>query len=87
MNSNMLRAKMKLYSDTVSTLARSIGLSAQRLSAKINETHGAEFTQSEIEAIRNRYSLTAQEITDIFFANKVSQQDTSACEKQQNRPL
>lgn len=68
MNINLFKSKMKLYGDTNSTLAKAIGISQQRLSAKINETSGAEFTQSEIEKIKIRYELTPEEIDNIFFA-------------------
>ena len=37
--------------------------------AKINERNNAAFTQPEIKAIRDRYSLNAEEINEIFFAN------------------
>jgi len=62
-----MKSKMVLHGDTNATLAKAIGLSAQRLSAKINETNGAEFTQSEIQKIKERYSLTLQEADEIFF--------------------
>jgi hypothetical protein len=58
---------MKLHGDTNAILADSIGISPQRLSAKINETNGAEFTQSEIQAVIDRYKLTAKEVDEIFF--------------------
>jgi hypothetical protein len=68
MNKNKFKSKMKLFGDTNASLANAISVSAQRLSAKINETGGAEFTQSEIDKIRIRYDLTPNEVNDIFFA-------------------
>lgn len=68
MNTNMLKSKMKLHGDTNAQLAAAIGCSAQRLSAKINETGGAEFTQGEIQSIVERYDLTNDETHAIFFA-------------------
>lgn len=68
MNTNMFKSKMKLHGDTNANLAEAIGLSAQRLSAKINETGGAEFTQGEIQKIKERYNLTNDETDNIFFA-------------------
>lgn len=68
MNANILRSKMKLFGDTNASLADAIGCSAQRLSAKINETNGAEFTQKEIQAVKDRYKLTPDEMAEIFFA-------------------
>lgn len=67
MNKNMFVSKMKLFGDTNAILAKGIGLSAQRLSAKINETGGAEFTLGEIQKIKNRYNLTKNEVDQIFF--------------------
>lgn len=61
-----LRSKMALHGDTNATLAEAINISPQRLSAKINETGGAEFTQGEIQGIKERYHLTNDEAADIF---------------------
>ena len=71
MNTNKLRAKMALYGDTGGTLAKALDLSPQWLSRKINEKN-AEFTQGEIQAIKDRYNLTAEEVDEIFFDIKVS---------------
>ena len=68
MNKNMFKSKMMLHGDTNASLAKAVGLSAQRLSAKINETKGAEFTQGEIQSIKERYNLTNDEVDNIFFA-------------------
>ncbi len=72
MNKNLLESKMKLLGDTQSTLADAIGISLSRLSAKINEYEGAEFTQGEINSIKERYQLSADEVDCIFFAKAVS---------------
>jgi len=69
MNKNKLVSKMKLHGDTQEMLADAIGISVQRLNAKINQTGGAEFTMSEIRAIKIRYQLTSEEVDDIFFCN------------------
>jgi hypothetical protein len=63
---------MILHGDTGNTLAKALGISPQRFSAKINERNGAEFTQGEIMAIKERYNLSADDIDDIFFSKKVS---------------
>lgn len=76
MEKKKLESKMKLYGDTGTTLAAFIGIARTTFSAKINETHGAEFTQSEIAKIKERYNLTADEIDSIFFTLKVSDKDT-----------
>lgn len=72
MNKKKLKSIMTLNSDTGQTLADYLGISRSTLSAKINETNGAEFTQSEITAIKEKYKLTADEIEIIFFNKKVS---------------
>ncbi|CEO32944.1 hypothetical protein [Paraclostridium sordellii] len=72
MNKLLLKSKMILFGDNNGLLAEYIGISKQRFSAKINETKGAEFTQGEIRKIKNRYNLSAEEIEEIFFKNKVS---------------
>lgn len=69
MNKNMFVSKMKLFGDTQQILADALGLSLSRLNAKINETDGAEFRQSEIKFFRNRWNLTPEEVDQIFFAN------------------
>ena len=69
MNKNAFVSMYKLHGDTQETLAKAIGISVQRLNAKINLTGGADFTQSEIMAIKIRYNLTAEQIDDIFFCD------------------
>lgn len=67
MNKNLFVSKMKLHGDNQTELAEGIGISVQRLNAKINETGDAEFTQGEIQRIKDRYSLNNDEVNDIFF--------------------
>lgn len=76
MNKNMFMSKVKLFGDTLTTLAEAIGVSVSRLSAKINGWQNAEFTQSEILNIKRRYNLAAYEIEQIFFGEEVSNLDT-----------
>lgn len=66
MNSQLLKGMIKIHDGSQSALADAMGLSLSRLNAKINET-GAEFSQSEIVFIRDRYNLSQSEVTDIFF--------------------
>lgn len=68
MNSQLLKGMIKIHDGSQSVLADAMGLSLSRLNAKINET-GAEFSQSEIVFIRDRYNLSKSEVTDIFFDN------------------
>ena len=69
MNKNKFVSVMKLHGDTQESLAEAIGISVQRLNAKINSTGGAEFTMSEIREIKIIYNLTCQEIDEIFFCD------------------
>lgn len=66
MNSMMLKGFIKTYDGSQSVLAKAMNISLSRLNAKINETD-AEFTQSEIAFIRDRYKLSKSQVTDIFF--------------------
>lgn len=63
---------MILHDDNNDLLAAALGITPQRLSAKINETGGAEFTQREIRIIKMRYHLTPEQVDNIFFAEEVS---------------
>lgn len=63
---------MKKHGDNQSDLAEYIGISPQRFNAKLNETNGAEFTQSEIQKIKEKYNLTSEEVNVIFFMDDVS---------------
>lgn len=67
-NLNLLYSKMALYGDNNESLARALNLSPQRVSAKKNSTNGAEFTQSEIQIIKERYNLTDNEVVEIFLS-------------------
>lgn len=66
MNKALLRSVMVLHDDTNKTLAEFLGISAKSINDKINE-NGTEFKQSEIAAIKKRYSLTDEQVSDIFF--------------------
>lgn len=72
MNKRKLEAAMKLYGDTGGTLAEALNISRSTFSNKLNETNGSEFTQGEITVIKQRYSLTAEDVDGIFFACEVS---------------
>lgn len=67
MNKELLRSVMVLNGDTNRDLADFLDISEQSVSNKINE-NGTEFKQGEIAAIRQRYNLTADQVTNIFFA-------------------
>lgn len=67
MNKALLRSVMALHGDTNKDLADYLGISEQSLSKKINE-NDTEFKQGEIKQIKERYSLTADQVDSIFFA-------------------
>ena len=71
MNKKALLSKMVLFGDNGGTLSEALGMSRSTFSAKINES-GAEFTQGEIMLIMERYSLSPEEVADIFFNHEVS---------------
>ena len=72
MNKLLLKSHMAKRWDTQAVLAEAMGLSLSRLNAKINGTGGAEFTQTEIAFISERYKLSGSETMRIFFSEKVS---------------
>ena len=67
LNKNLLVSKMKLHGDIQQDLADYIGISVQRVNAKINGTDGAEFTPTEMKKIKEKYNLTDEEFLAIFF--------------------
>lgn len=66
MNRKLLKSIMVLHGDTNQSLAEYLGLSKQSVCNKIND-NGAEFKQGEINRIKIRYDLTAEQIAAIFF--------------------
>lgn len=62
---------MILHGDTNKSLAAFLDRSEQIVCKKIND-NGSEFTQGEIAMIKTRYNLTPEQVTDIFFSEKVS---------------
>ena len=66
MNAQALKGLITAHDKSQEVLAHAMGLSLSRLNAKINENN-AEFTQSEIAFIRDRYGLSKIEVNDIFF--------------------
>lgn len=71
-NSRLLKSFIVRYDKTQENLAEAMGISLSRLNAKINGTGGADFSQSEIAFIRERYNLSNREVCDVFFAKEVS---------------
>lgn len=65
MNSNELKAEMKRNNDTQEKLAEALELSLSGVNDRINGR--IEFRRSEINAIRQRYNLSAEDTVRIFF--------------------
>ena len=70
----LFKSVMARFGDRQQDLAKAIGISQQSLSFKVNNL--VQFKPSEIELIAIRYSLTADEIQRIFFANTVNREAT-----------
>lgn len=70
MNCDKLLGLIKEKGDTQESLAKAIGLSRTRLSAKIHQK--AAFTHPEIIAIKRHYNLSTAQIDEIFFSDIVS---------------
>ena len=68
MDTAKLKAQMVLHNETQEVLANALGVTTPRVSLKINGKQGAQFTQSEIAIIKNRYNLTPEEVDQIFFS-------------------
>ena len=64
-NTRLLKAKMVLFGDTISTLAAALGINRQNASIKINGKR--DFKQTEIAMITKRYKLSLEEVAAIFF--------------------
>lgn len=71
-NKNLLKSKMALHGDDQNALAVALGITIQRLSAKMNakqvsaKVKAATFTLAEVRIIMERYSLTPEEVVAIF---------------------
>lgn len=72
MNKKLLESNMKLHGDTNAKLAKHLGISPTTFSYKKNESRGCEFTQREISKIKEKYSLSADDVDRIFFTDEVS---------------
>lgn len=70
-NIRLFNSKMALYGDDRKTLAEAIGIHEVTLCMKVNGK--AQFKQAEIKAIALRYSLTPEEIEEIFFGGDLSE--------------
>lgn len=76
MDSKVLKSYIMRYDGTQEKLAKAMGISLSRLNAKINGTNDADFSQTEIAFIKDRYKLSNRDVCEIFFADNVSKKDT-----------
>ncbi len=71
-NKQLLKSKMALFGDDQNALAAALGISIQRLSAKMNAKQVSEkvkpatFTLQEVRIIMERYQLAPEEVVEIF---------------------
>ena len=70
MNSKLLKATIIKNGDTQEKLAEAMGLITSGLNMRINGH--IEFRRNEINFIKQRYSLTSEEVDEIFFTELVS---------------
>lgn len=68
MNENLFKSFLTKYGDTQKSLALALGISLSNLNAKIRG-NGASFRQNEIQAIKERYHMTAEDVDAVFFAS------------------
>lgn len=66
MDSALLKSIMALNNDTGTKLADYLGISKSALSQKMNGKF--DFTRTEISQIKSKYSLTNDQVNEIFFA-------------------
>lgn len=65
MKRNLFEAEMKRFGDNNETLAGALGIAPTTLSRK---KHGSsDFTLPELETIKARYALNAEQMDEIFF--------------------
>ncbi len=69
-NKNLLEAEMKRRGDNGNVLAEFLEITPNTLSKK--KRGRAEFTQSEIMKMKERYSLSASSLDEIFFGKELS---------------
>lgn len=67
MNKALLKSKMVAFGDTNTDIAQYLKISDTSFSYKLNGK--SDFSRSEIAKIKNRYSLTADDIDNIFFSD------------------
>lgn len=69
MDKAKLKAALLLRGENYAKLGELLGLSSSSIYRKIQTEN---FTRGEIELIKEHYNLSAEEVCDIFFTQKVS---------------
>lgn len=69
MNKNAFKSVMAYHGDTQKKVADALGISAQTIGDKLNGL--TDFTQSEIQALTERYKLTPAQVDEIFFSGEL----------------
>lgn len=72
MNCALLKGKIREQAMTQGDVAEKIGISLSRFNAKLNNSGGAEFSLGEVRAIKALLQLSAEQVGQIFFDEKVS---------------
>ena len=67
MRNALLKGKIRELGFSQRDISDKIGLSLSRFNAKLNNTHGAQFTLCEIKALRDILVLTPDQVDQIFF--------------------
>ena len=72
MNKPLFRKKLKEKKMKQGEVAKSVGITEQSFSNKLNERYGREFTLGEVMKIKTLLNLTKDELILIFFDDFVS---------------
>lgn len=75
---NKVKAQMVLHGDNASKLCKALKISPASMSGKLRDR--IPWKRTEIDFIINRYSLSADEVMDIFFAQNVAKSETDIAE-------
>lgn len=72
MNKNLFDLILLSHAEDQASLAEFLGLTKHHVSAKLDERGGFEFNQAEISMIKEKFSLSPEEIDNLFFNQEVS---------------
>ena len=66
MNKDLLKGLIRASGKTQAKISSELGISLSRFNAKINETHGAEFSLSEARELKKILGLSVFQFEQIF---------------------